>query len=92
MSVVTYEKPLPHIGLSDWFAKQWEIQQTNNARQTDAFNLRHESRQLRNETNIKTEWDTYHNNVRLADRVTELDRWKVKYWLKHEKFSPRNPL
>ncbi|KAH1011294.1 tektin-2-like [Dendroctonus ponderosae] len=76
MSVVTYEKPLPHIGLSDWFAKQWEIQQTNNARQTDAFNLRHESRQLRNETNIKTEWDTYHNNVRLADRVTELDRWK----------------
>ncbi|XP_050308622.1 tektin-2 [Anthonomus grandis grandis] len=76
MSVVTYEKPLPHIGLADWFAKQWEIQQTNDARRTDAFNLRHESRQLRNETNIKTNWDTYHNNVRLADRVTELDRWK----------------
>lgn len=76
MSVVTYEKPLPHIGLADWFAKQWELQQTNDARRSDAFNLRHEGRQLRNETNIKTEWDTYHNNVRLADRVTELDRWK----------------
>lgn len=76
MSVVTYEKPLPHIGLADWYAKQWEIQQTNDARRNDAFNLRHEARQLRNETKIRTEWDTYHNNVRLADRVTELDRWK----------------
>ncbi|KAL1502329.1 hypothetical protein ABEB36_007485 [Hypothenemus hampei] len=76
MSVVTYEKPLPHIGLADWFSKQWELQQTNDARRSDAFNLRHEARQLRNETGIKTEWDTYHNNVRLGDRVTELDRWK----------------
>ncbi|XP_076264113.1 tektin-2 [Rhynchophorus ferrugineus] len=76
MSVVTYEKPLPHIGLADWYAKQWEIQQTNDARRADAFNLRHEARQLRNETRIRTEWDTYHNNVRLGDRITELDRWK----------------
>ncbi|XP_066153766.1 tektin-2 [Euwallacea fornicatus] len=77
MSRITYEKPLPHIGLDDWFAKQWELQQTNDARRTDAFNLRHESRQLRNETNIKADWDTYHNNVLLGDRVTELDRWKA---------------
>ncbi|XP_030760676.1 tektin-2 [Sitophilus oryzae] len=76
MSVVTYEKPLPHIGLADWFAKQWENQQTNDARRSDAFNLRHEARQLRNETRIRTDWDTYHNNVRLGDRITELDRWK----------------
>ncbi|CAH1119805.1 unnamed protein product [Phaedon cochleariae] len=76
MSVVTFEKPIPHIGLADWYAKQWQNQQTNDTRRNDAFNLRHESRQLRNETNIRTEWDTYHNNVRLADRVTELDRWR----------------
>ncbi|XP_066256873.1 tektin-2 [Euwallacea similis] len=77
MSVVTYEKPLPHIGLDDWLAKQWELQQINDERRKDAFNLRHEARQLRNETNIKADWDTYHNNVRLGDRVTELDRWKA---------------
>ncbi|VEN41916.1 unnamed protein product [Callosobruchus maculatus] len=76
MSVVTFEKPITHIGLADWYAKQWQNQQTNDTRRNDAFNLRHEARQLRNETKIKTEWDTYHNNVRLADRVTELDRWK----------------
>ncbi|KAJ8943826.1 hypothetical protein NQ318_020898 [Aromia moschata] len=76
MSVVTYEKPIPHTGLADWYAKQWQNQQTNDTRRNDAFNLRHESRQLRNETKIRTEWDTYHNNVRLADRITELGRWK----------------
>nr|CAI5857386.1 unnamed protein product [Callosobruchus analis] len=76
MSVVTFEKPITHIGLADWYAKQWQNQQTNDTRRNDAFNLRHEARQLRNETKVKTEWETYHNNVRLADRVTELDRWK----------------
>ncbi|KAK4876817.1 hypothetical protein RN001_009323 [Aquatica leii] len=76
MSVVTFEKPIPHTGLGDWYAKQWELQQTNDTRRNDAFNLRHEARQLRNETRIRTEWDTYHNDNRLADRVTELSRWK----------------
>ncbi|CAH0546348.1 unnamed protein product [Brassicogethes aeneus] len=74
MSVVTFEKPLTHIGLADWYAKQWQLQQTNDTRRNDAFNLRHEARQLRNETNIRTEWDTYHNNVRLSERVTQMDR------------------
>lgn len=76
MSVVTYEKPIQHIGLADWHARQWQNQQTNDTRRADAFNLRHESRQLRNETKILTDWDTYHNNVRLGDRITEIDRWR----------------
>lgn len=75
-SVVTFEKPLQHTGLADWHAKQWELFQTNDTRRNDAFNLRHEARQLRNETRIRTEWDSYHNNARLADRITELSRWK----------------
>lgn len=79
-SVVTYEKPIPHIGLSDWYAKQWEIHQTSDTRRNDASNLRYESRQLRNETHIRSEWDAYHNNVRLADRITEVDRWK-EVWI-----------
>ncbi|XP_022901941.1 tektin-2 [Onthophagus taurus] len=75
-SVVTFEKPLQHIGLADWNAKQWASQQTNDTRRNDAFMLRHQARQLRNETRIKTDWDTYHNNARLADRITEMIRWK----------------
>ncbi|GJQ77768.1 hypothetical protein Trydic_g16033 [Trypoxylus dichotomus] len=75
-SVVTFEKPIPHIGLADWYAKQWQNQQTNDTRRNDAFNLRHQARQLRNETRIRSDWDTYHNNARLADRITEVGRWK----------------
>ena len=75
-SVVTYEKPIPHVGLADWYAKQWELQQTNDTRRNDAFRLRHEARQLRNETRIQTEWDTYHNNARLSDRITEIRLWR----------------
>ncbi|KAI4471376.1 tektin [Holotrichia oblita] len=75
-SVVTLEKPIPHIGLADWYAKQWENQQMNDTRRNDAFNLRHQARQLRNETKIRMDWDTYHNNARLADRITEVGRWR----------------
>lgn len=67
-SVVTYEKPMPHLALSDWHARLWELQQTSQTQRDNAYNLRHEARQMRNETNIKTNWDTYHNNARLADR------------------------
>lgn len=76
MSIATYEKPLGHISFADWYAKYWENQQTNATRERDSINLRHESRQLRNESNVRAEWDTYINNVRLADRITELDRWR----------------
>lgn len=77
-SVVTFEKPIQHIGLADWYSRQWQNQQTNDTRRNDAFNMRHEARQLRNETRIQTEWDTYHNNVRLADRVSELSRFVIE--------------
>ncbi|XP_020712017.1 tektin-2 [Athalia rosae] len=75
-SVTTYEKPTPHITLPDWYAKQWELQQSADTRRSDAFDLRNAGRQIRSETKIKTEWDTYMNNTRLADRVTELSRWR----------------
>ncbi|CAG9856165.1 unnamed protein product [Phyllotreta striolata] len=99
MSVAVFEKPLTRISLPDWYANNWNNQQTNERRRCDAFDLRHESRQMRNETAVRSDWDTYHNNVRLADRITELDRWRdtlkscldyvkneIKF-LRHEKFE-----
>ncbi|KAI4484374.1 hypothetical protein M0802_013119 [Mischocyttarus mexicanus] len=74
-SVTVYEKPVPHIGLADWYAKQWELQQSVGSRTSDAFELRNSGRITRSETRVKTEWNTYMNNVRLADRITELSRW-----------------
>ncbi|XP_017885994.1 tektin-2 [Ceratina calcarata] len=75
-SVITYEKPLPHISLADWYAKQWELQQNAALRSGEAFELRNSGKIIRSETMVKTIWDTYMNNTRLADRVTELSRWR----------------
>lgn len=67
-SIVTFEKPLSHVGLPDWKGRLTALQHTADTRRKDAFDLRHQARQMRNETKIRTEWDTYHNNVRLGDR------------------------
>ncbi|XP_020286874.1 tektin-B1 [Pseudomyrmex gracilis] len=71
-----YEKPISHISLPDWYAKQWELQQNANVRRSEACQLRNSSRSARSEANVKIKWDTYLNNSRLADRVTELSNWK----------------
>lgn len=44
-------------------------QVTSDTRRADAFDLRYSAYQLRNETRIKTEWDSYHNNNRLRSRL-----------------------
>ncbi|KAJ2947550.1 hypothetical protein O0L34_g17338 [Tuta absoluta] len=75
-SVVTFEKPLPHLTLPDWDARLYGLQVTADTRRADAFDLRHSAHQLRNETRIKTQWDTYHNDNRLRARIYELEQWK----------------
>lgn len=74
--VSTYKKPLPHIGLPEWYAKQWELRQSADVRRSEACQLRNSSRTVRSEGNIRTKWDSYINNTRLMDRVTELSRWR----------------
>ncbi|XP_076760250.1 tektin-B1 [Xylocopa sonorina] len=75
-SVTTYEKPLSHINLADWYAKQWDLQQNAALKSAEAFELRNSGKIARSETLVKTIWDTYMNNTRLADRITELSRWR----------------
>ncbi|CAH0399231.1 unnamed protein product [Chilo suppressalis] len=75
-SVVTFEKPLPHLSLPDWDARLYDLQVTSDTRRADAFDLRYSSNQMRNETKIKTDWDSYHNNNRLRARVYEIEQWK----------------
>ncbi|XP_075225914.1 tektin-2 [Lycorma delicatula] len=76
MSIAYFEKPVTKVSLPDWYNKVWELGQTCDTRLKDAFNLRNEARQLRNETNSKTKWDTYMNDIRLQDRVTEVTKWR----------------
>ncbi|XP_059058639.1 tektin-B1-like isoform X2 [Achroia grisella] len=49
---------------------------TSDTRRADAFDLRYSAQQLRNETRIKTDWDSYHNNNRLRARIYEIEQWK----------------
>lgn len=56
------------IGLADWYAKQWDLQQNAAFKSEDAFKLRNTGKIVCSETMVKTIWDTYMNNTRLADR------------------------
>ncbi|XP_035778213.1 tektin-2-like [Anopheles albimanus] len=75
-AAVSFEKPLQHLSLADWHSRLNQLKNVAYAQRSDAFELRHSARNLRNETRIETHWDTYHNNDRLSDRVAELDRWR----------------
>jgi len=60
----------------DWFTECY-TQSTNAERQRSASHqVRQESRFLRNETDVQTKWDQYSNDVRLADRVDNIRKWK----------------
>lgn len=54
--------------MADWYAKQWELQQNASFRSAEAFELRNAGKIICSETMVKTIWDTYMNNTRLADR------------------------
>ncbi|XP_058124123.1 tektin-B1 [Anopheles ziemanni] len=75
-AAVTFEKPLQHLSLADWHSRLSQLKNVAYTQRSDAFELRHSARNLRNETRIETHWDTYHNNDKLSDRVAELDRWR----------------
>ncbi|ALC41772.1 CG3085 [Drosophila busckii] len=75
-SVVTMEKPLQHISLSDWHARLSRLRNVADARRADAFAIRHASRMLRNETRIEGDWANYETNEALTDRIAELNRWR----------------
>ncbi|KAL8576530.1 hypothetical protein ACOMHN_003088 [Nucella lapillus] len=60
----------------DWFTNGYSVS-TNAERQRGASHqTRQEGRFLRNETDSQTKWDQYSNNVRLADRIDQIRKWK----------------
>ncbi|XP_066601759.1 tektin-B1 isoform X2 [Prorops nasuta] len=74
-SLTTFEKPLPHISLSEWYKRNVELQENALTKRSDAFEVRNAGQNLRSDTKIKSEWGTYTNNSKLANKVTELKRW-----------------
>ncbi|XP_036336329.1 tektin-B1 [Rhagoletis pomonella] len=75
-TVITWEKPVPHLALSDWNARVNQLRNVADARRGDAFDIRQCSRNLRNETRIEADWINYETNEALAERIAELARWR----------------
>ncbi|EDW60223.1 tektin-2 [Drosophila virilis] len=75
-SVVTMEKPLQHISLSDWNERVGRLRNVATARLADTFAIRNSSRVLRDETRIEDIWANYESNVALTDRILELTSWR----------------
>ncbi|XP_076439938.1 tektin-2-like [Babylonia areolata] len=74
--MATEVRPTTRFQPPDWFTSNYTIS-TNAERQRSASHqTRQESRYLRNETDSQTKWDQYSNNVRLADRVDDIRKWK----------------
>jgi len=74
--MATEVRPTTRFQPPDWFTSNYTIS-TNAERQRDASHqVRQEGRFLRNETDSQTKWDQYSNNVRLADRVDNIRKWK----------------
>lgn len=75
-SLLVLEKPLQHLALSDWNNRVNTLRNVADARRNDAFSIRHSSRTLRNETRIEGDWTNYETNEHLADRISEMSRWR----------------
>ncbi|XP_073968914.1 tektin-B1 [Rhodnius prolixus] len=75
-SVVIIEKPVPRVALPDWHGKVWDLRQTCDTHRQNAFDLRSESKKLRSQTEIATNWQTKQNNDRMENRVQEMIQWR----------------
>ncbi|XP_055909934.1 tektin-2 [Eupeodes corollae] len=75
--VTIREKSVPHIGLADWHSRVNKLRTVANSRRNDAFDIRHSSRTLRNETKIEADWSNYESNEALSGRIAEVNRWRT---------------
>jgi len=71
------EKPAERKSKSDWDHFTWNFANLAEAQREDTLRIRHEGRSVRNEAGIQARWDTYRNNNRIRDRITEIDNWRV---------------
>lgn len=72
MSIVTFEKPVPRVAETDWYYKVSELKTLCDDHRRKAFELRNESHQLRNNTDITTYWNTRHTNAAIINRYAHL--------------------
>lgn len=69
-------KPVVRFNPSDWHTNKHAISSDAEKTRNVSFNVRQEGRYLNNETDNQTWWDTHDNNVRLSDRLDEIEEWR----------------
>jgi hypothetical protein len=72
MSIVTFEKPVTRVAETDWYYKISELKESCNDHRRNVFELRNESHQIRNNTDITTYWNTHHTNSAILNRYALL--------------------
>ncbi|CAG5120129.1 unnamed protein product [Candidula unifasciata] len=74
--MATVVRQVKRFQRSDWYTDAYTQATSADNQRTAAFDVCQEARFLRNETDCQTKWDQYSTEVRLADRVNNLRRWK----------------
>ena len=70
------KKPLVRFNPADWFTNKHAISSDAEKSRIVSFQVRQEGRFVTNETSNQTWWDTHDNNVRLADRLDQIEEWR----------------
>lgn len=63
---------------NDWTTHRMAMSDNTHAIRLNSFDNRQEAHRLRNDIRVKTAWDTYENNLRLADRIEDIELWRQK--------------
>ncbi len=76
MSGVNCERPIARYQPPDWHERNAKMSESVRAKREQSINLRKEAQQLRIETETKTKWHNFDNNMRLSERAMEIERWQ----------------
>ena len=84
MTTTVSKKPIVKFNPSDWFTNKHAISADAEKTRNVSFQVRNEGRYLNNETENQTWWDTHDNNVRLGERLDEIEEWRqiLRYQIK----------
>ena len=77
-------KPIVKFNQADWFTNKQAISSDAEKSRNVSFQVRQEGRYLDNETRNQTWWDTHDNNVRLGNRLDDIEEWRqvLRYQIK----------
>lgn len=71
-------RPKAAFSDNDWLQHKNAISDNTSEIRNEAFQQRQESKVLRENTSVKTSWDTYENNIRLSDRIDDVNSYREK--------------